>query len=149
MKHYYKRRYIVKSVLILFKNESNEFIDLLLSLAYIYLWNNLQNDCKLTSKFLILGTLTEELNGYALCSIRFNVRCEYLHVCLFVFIFGEFYVPFVKFSFIWIRHMMKSWLDFGIVLSKKLEHSKNWIMCVSKLILSSARRYRAYTTVDI
>ena len=41
---------------------------------------------------------------YAQCG--FNVTCEYLHdfVC---FIFGEFYVPFVKISLIWIRHMMK------------------------------------------
>ena len=43
----------------------------------------------------------------------FNVRCEYLHdVC---FIFGVFYFPFVKFSLILIRHMMKYWLDIKVL----------------------------------
>ena len=34
----------------------------------------------------------------------FNVRCEYLHVCLFVFIFGEFYVPFEIFPHLYTSH---------------------------------------------
>ena len=43
----------------------------------------------------------------------FSVKCEYLHdVC---FIFGVFYVPFVKFSLIWICHIMKYWLDIKVL----------------------------------
>ena len=48
---------------------------------------------------------------------------------------------------IWICHIMKYWLDIK-VLELSL-HSKNWIMTVSKLISSSARRCRAYATVGI
>ena len=104
----------------------------------------LKTFCKLTSKFLILGT--HEALHYV--QLGFSVRCEYLHdVC---FIFGVFNVPFVKFSLIWICHIMKYWLNIKaleLYLVRNYRIQKNWIMSVSKLILSSARRYRAYATV--
>ena len=68
------------------------------------------------------------------------------------FIFGVFYVPFVKFFLILVCHIMKNWLDIKVLelsLVRNYSIKKNWIIYVSKLILSSARRYRAYATVHV